>query len=135
MIPACCFFAVVFVPALLIVMIFGAVTGFINSFFVNYMKFVPFISSLAVSIIYGRVALIVTKAANIPISNESFLLLGSTNIWIFPLPFFLAIVLMVIYGVIMAKTGFGRRVYMTGGHANAARLTGINQKKSRQSSS
>ena len=117
------------VLALLITFAFGAVTGLINAFFINGMDFAPFISTLAISTIYGGIALIITFAANIPINNKSFMLLGSTNIWIFPLPFFIAIVLMIIYGVIMAATGFGRRAYMTGGNANAARLAGINPKK------
>jgi len=117
------------VLALLITFVFGAVTGLINAFFVNGLNFAPFISTLAISTIYGGVALIVTFAANIPINNKSFMLLGSTNIWIFPLPFFIAIILMIVYGVIMAYSGFGRRAYMTGGNANAARLAGINPKK------
>ena len=118
------------VPALLIVFVFGAATGLFNAFFVNVMNFAPFISTLALSTIYGGLALIVTNAANIPIGNKSFMLLASTNIAvIFPLPFFIAIILMVAYGIMMASTGFGRRAYMTGGHGNAARLAGINPKK------
>ena len=118
------------VPSLLIVFTFGAATGLLNAFFVNIMNFVPFISTLAMSTIYGGLALIVTNAANIPIGNKSFMLLGSTNIAVvFPLPFFIVIILMVAYGIIMASTGFGRRTYMAGGHANAARLAGISPKK------
>ena len=117
------------VPALLVVLVFGVFTGLANAFFVNFMHLVPFISSLAIGTIYGGVALIITKAANIPISNKSFMSLGLVNIGVFPLAFFIAIILIVIYGIVMANTGFGRRVYMTGGHANAARLAGINPKK------
>jgi len=117
------------VPAVLIILVFGVVTGLANAFFVNFMNMVPFISSLAIGTIFSGVALIITKAANIPISNKSFMSLGLKNIGVFPLPFFIAIILIIIYGIIMANTGFGRRVYMTGGHANAARLAGINPKK------
>lgn len=118
------------VPALIIVLLFGAVTGLLNAFFVNVMGFAPFISTLAMSTIYGGLALIITNAANIPIGNKSFMQLASINIAVYiPLPFLIAIVLMIVYGVIMVATGFGRRTYMTGGHANAARLAGINPKK------
>ena len=116
-------------PALLIVFVFGAVTGLLNALFVNGMNFAPFISTLAMSTIYGGIALIITNAANIPINNKSFMRIGAENIWIFPLPFLIAIVLLVIYGIIMSSTGFGRRAYMTGGNANAARLAGINPKR------
>jgi ribose transport system permease protein len=39
------------------------------------------------------------------------------------------LVLLIVYGVILSATGFGRRIYMTGGNANAARLAGINPKR------
>ena len=42
--------------------------------------------------------------------------------------FLITIVLLVVYGVILKRTRFGRQVYMTGGNANAARLAGINPK-------
>ena len=117
------------VPALLITLGFGAATGLINAFFINVMKFAPFISTLAVSAIYGGLSLVITNAQNIPISNKSFLALGSTNLGMFPLLFLIALVLLVIYGVILYATGFGRRVYMTGGNSNAARLAGIKPHK------
>ena len=117
------------IPALLITLVFGAATGLFNSFLINRMRFAPFISTLAVSTIFGGLSLVITNGANIPVNNKGFLALGSTNLWIFPLPFLIMFVLLVIYGVILSSTGFGRRTYMTGGNANAARLAGINPKK------
>lgn len=120
------------IPALIITLVFGAVTGLINAFFINGLAFAPFISTLAVSAVYGGIALVLTNSANISINkqaNSTFLALGSSNIWIFPVPFFILIVLLAIYGFVLSSSGFGRRVYMTGGNANAARLAGINPKK------
>jgi ribose transport system permease protein len=117
------------IPALIITLVFGAVTGLINSFLINRMRFAPFISTLAVSTIFAGLSLVITNGANIPVNNKSFLALGSTNLWIFPLPFLIMFVLLIIYGVMLSATGFGRRIYMTGGNANAARLAGINPKK------
>jgi ribose transport system permease protein len=120
------------IPALLLTLVFGAVTGLINSFFINVLKFAPFISTLAISSVYAGLGLVLTGAWNIAISrthHSSFLALGSINLGIFPLPFFILIVLMVIYGIILKYTVFGRRVYMIGGNASAARLAGINPVK------
>ena len=120
------------IPAVIVTLLFGAVTGLINAFFVNGLGFAPFISTLAISSIFGGLALVFTNSANIPISSQdhaAFLALGTKNFWIFPVPFIIAVVLLVLYGVILSSTGFGRRVYMTGGNANAARLAGINPKK------
>lgn len=118
------------VPALLITLIFGAVTGLINAGFVNGLNFMAFISTLAVSTVYGGLGLVLTNAQTIPVGNKNFWALGSTNVFgIFPLPFFIMVILLVVYGIILSNTRFGRRIFMTGGNSNAARLAGINPKK------
>ena len=118
------------VPALVITLAFGAVTGLINALLVNGLNFMGFISTLAIATAYGGLALVLTNAQNIAISNRSFWELGSINVLgIFPLPFFITIILMLIYGFILARTRFGRRMYMAGGNPNAARLAGINPKR------
>lgn len=118
------------VPALIITLLFGAVVGLINAFFANVMNFMPFISTLAVSTTLSGLGLVMTNAQNIAISNRSFWLLGSTNVaGVFPLPFFITVILLIIYGVILQNTRFGRRMFMAGGNPNAARLAGINPKK------
>ena len=118
------------VLALLITLVFGAVTGLINASLVNGLNFMAFISTLAISTAYGGLALVLTNAQNIAISNRAFWDLGSTNVLsIFPLPFFITLILMAVYGYIMSSTRFGRRMFMAGGNPNAARLAGINPKK------
>ena len=118
------------VPALLITLVFGAATGLINAFLANVLNFMSFISTLAISTAFGGLALVLTNAQNIAISNRSFWALGSTNVLsIFPLPFFITIILLIVYGFILSNTRFGRRMYMAGGNPNAARLAGINPKK------
>lgn len=118
------------IPALLITLAFGAVTGLVNAAFVNGLNFMAFIATLAVSTVYSGLSLVMTNAQSVAIGNKSFWALGSTNVLgIFPLPFFIAIILLVGYGFILSNTRFGRRIYMAGGNANAARLAGINPKK------
>ena len=120
------------VPSFFLILLFGVATGLMNAFFVNGLKFAPFISTLAVSAVYNGFALILTKAQNMPISTADypgFIKLGTLNLGIFPLPFSIMVVLLAIYGVILYFTGFGRRIYMTGGNANAARLAGINTRR------
>jgi ribose transport system permease protein len=118
------------VPALLIVLAFGAVTGLINAYFVNILGFTAFISTLGVSTVYAGLALVFTNAQNVPIGNQAFYSLGSINVFnIFPLPFFIMVLLLIIYGLILHVTRFGRRIYMVGGNPNSSRLAGINPKK------
>lgn len=117
-------------PALIITILMGCVIGAINAAFANGLNFMPFISTLAIATALNGLGLVLTNAQNIAISNRSFWALGSTNVLgIFPLPFFITIVLLAVYGYIMANTRFGRRMYMAGGNPQAARLAGINPKK------
>lgn len=116
--------------ALLITLIFGAVTGLINAGFVNGLNFMAFISTLAISTAYGGLALVLTNASSVAIGNKGFWALGTTNVLgIFPLPFVIMIILLAVYGFVLSNTRFGRSIYMAGGNANAARLAGINPKK------
>jgi ribose transport system permease protein len=118
------------VPALIVTLAFGAVTGLINAFFVNVLNFTSFISTLGVSTVYGGLALVFTNAQNVTFGNEAFQSLGSTNVFgLFPLPFFIMVLLLAVYGVMLSGTRFGRRIYMVGGNASAARLAGINPKR------
>jgi ribose transport system permease protein len=118
------------VPALLITLVLGGCIGLINAFFVNVLNFMSFISTLALMTVFSGLGLVFTNAQNIAVSNQSFWALGSTNVFgIIPLPFFIMLVLYIIYGFILTSTKFGRRIYMTGGNRNAARLAGINPKK------
>ena len=116
--------------AVVVALIFGAATGLFNAFLVNKLHFTSFISTLGVSTVYAGLALVITNGGNIPIGNEQFWQLGSYNVLgMFPFPFFVLMILMVVYGVVLAKTRAGRRIYMCGGNAVASRLAGINPKK------
>jgi ribose transport system permease protein len=116
--------------AVFIVLLFGAVTGLFNAALINGLNFTAFISTLAVSTIYGGLALVLTNAQTIPIANQGFWRLSSANVFgVFPLPFFIMILLLIAYGIILSNTKFGRRIYMVGGNAGAARLAGINPKR------
>ncbi|NLA88180.1 MAG: ABC transporter permease [Clostridiales bacterium] len=118
------------VPALVITLAIGAVVGLINAFFVNVLSFPSFISTLAVgTAIYG-IALVFTNSQVVPVNNEGFWNLGSNTIFnVIPLPFLITVILMLIYGFILQRTRFGRRIYIVGGNHQAARLAGINPKK------
>lgn len=119
------------VVALIIAILVGAVMGLINAFFVNSVKLMAFIVTIAMSSVYQGIARILTNSQNIAIDQQyaSFYTLGSGTIGIFPIPFIVMVVMMVIYGYILTRTDFGRSVYMTGGNRAAARLCGINRSR------
>jgi ribose transport system permease protein len=101
-------------------MIYGSLAGWINAFLANRFHIIPFIGTLAMAYAWQGVGYLLTGSLNIPVTNESFYKLGSVVLGI-PLPFIIMVVLMVIYGVILSSTRFGRKIYMLGGNRAAAR--------------
>ncbi len=115
--------------ALLITVLFGCAIGLLISFFVNVLNFTSFITTLALMTTLSGIGLVITNAENITINNQNFWALGSINVFgIIPLPFFIMLLLCLIFGLILRFTKFGRSIYMCGGNAGAARLAGINPK-------
>jgi ribose transport system permease protein len=115
--------------ALLIVIAIGGCFGLINAFFANVLNFMPFIATIAMSSVWQGISQAATLNQNIMITNQSFWKLGQINLWIFPLPFVFMVLLLVIYGILISSTRFGRRLMLCGGNRNAARLAGLNYKK------
>ena len=115
--------------ALLIGLLFGALCGAINAFLGYVCGIFPFIATLAMGTIWQGLGNFLTNAQNVVISDRSLWWLGSGEILGVPFAFVLMCVLMIVYGLILAKTKFGRTIYMMGGNFQAARLAGINLKK------
>ncbi len=114
------------VVALIITILVGICMGLINAFWVNVMKLMPFIATIAMSSVYKAMAVIITKSNDVAIANDTFIKLGTSKLWIFPMPFVIMVVLMIIFGLMLSYTKFGRRLILCGGNRTAARLAGIN---------
>ncbi|MFC9351759.1 ABC transporter permease [Arthrobacter sp. NPDC057013] len=113
------FFGAVLVGALL-----GTVTGLI----VVSTKVNSFIGTLAVSIIYRGLAIVITGGAIVaPLPDQ----LASFQTWTWPSLFgltagsVLMLAMTVALGIVLWRTTFGRRIYAVGGNQEAARLSGI----------
>jgi ribose transport system permease protein len=116
--------------ALAIVVLIGCAIGAFNAFLINVLNFMGFIATIGVSSMLQGLINIITKARNISISNRGFWSIGTIAVArVFTLPFLIMVALVVIYGVILARTRFGRTIYMCGGNRWAARLSGLNPKK------
>lgn len=116
--------------ALLLAIAAGMVSGLITSFLVNVLNISAFIATLAMTTVYQGLTQQISNSQTMPVKNQSYWSLGATigNTPV-PLAFIIMVALFVVYGLILAKTKFGRNLYICGGNANAARLAGINPKK------
>lgn len=106
----------------------GALLGLVTGLIVVRSGVNSFIATLATSIIYRGVAVVVTGGAIIyPLASQSedFNMLTWPSLFTLTSATILFVVVVAIIAAIVAFTTFGRRIYAVGGNEEAARLSGI----------
>lgn len=102
----------------------GALAGLFNALSIVRFRVTPFIATLAMMLI-ARGAGHLYSVEPIRGVPEAFVWLGQGRLAGVPFPVYLAMVVVLIGWIVLAKTPFGRRVYAVGGNEEAARLSGI----------
>lgn len=117
--------------AVLITLGFGLVAGAIVALLVNLLNMMAFIATIGISSVWAGMAYVLTRATPVKFTNDSFIQLGSRSFFggYVPLVFLIMLVLLVVYGILLKNTTFGRTIYICGGNRNAARLAGKNPRK------
>ncbi|MGB8453540.1 MAG: ABC transporter permease [Anaerocolumna sp.] len=118
--------------AILICLLTGTLCGFINGFILTkYKELAPMIVTLGTQILYRGIATMILKDQ----ASGSFPTWFSDLYWgsLGSIPYMLItfIILAVIFGVVLHKTTFGRRVYAIGSNRVASRYSGIQVDKIR----
>jgi len=112
-----------------VVVAVGALIGYFNATLVNRLKLGYFIATLATMSIFRGLAYIICDGKAIFITNQAFISIGIIRIFGIPLPSIIFLVFISVFSVILARTRFGRSIYMMGGNPTAAFLAGFNQEK------
>lgn len=115
--------------AIILTLCAGALVGVFNAWMVNKIKLEAFIATLVTQSIVRGFAYIICDGKPVAVSNRAFIDLGTLRILQLPVAVWLMIISFVVFGIILAKTKFGRSVYAIGGSAEAARLAGLNPKR------
>lgn len=112
-------------------LLLGIAFGILNALLINKFRIQSFIATLAVgSFIAKGVALIVSGGRPINIDESVIVWVGTFKIGgIVPVAVVISLAVILIYGVILAKTKFGRSIYLCGGSRQAARLAGLNPER------
>ena len=115
---------------ILIGVLAGLVVGITNGVIITYLKINPLIATLAMSFIILGATKLVSQfgkegVGQIRVDFPEFRWLATTKPLGISLPTWIAFVVLVILGVVLWRTTFGRYVYAAGGNAEAARLAGI----------
>ncbi|MCS5721508.1 ABC transporter permease [Herbiconiux sp. CPCC 203407] len=106
----------------------GAILGTITGTMIVITRVNSFIGSLAISIIYRGVAIVLTGGAILSVTSDQ---LDAFRVWALPVldgvsgGTILFAVTAVVLGLVLWGTTFGRRVYAVGGNEEAARLSGV----------
>lgn len=118
--------------ALVITLCFGAAAALVNIFFINVLNFMSFIVTIGMMSVFGGIATVWTRGNNVNVNVTSFTDLGKVALFdVIPLFFVVMIVIVLLHGIMLTRTRFGRSVYMVGGNPAAARLSGLNPKRVR----
>lgn len=117
--------------ALLISFIVGIIAGLLNATLIVKLNFQPFIATLAMASVAEGLSYVFGNASSIAVENSIITFLGTYRFFndLIPFSVIISLAFMLIYGIILSRTKFGRMIYLCGGNREAARLTGINPKK------
>jgi ribose/xylose/arabinose/galactoside ABC-type transport system permease subunit len=117
--------------AMILCLLLGVAFGLLNALLVNEFGFQAFIATLATGQFIARgVAYIMVSGKTVNIKDPVIVWIGTGKIGNFlPFTIIIALLVILIYGIVLAKTQFGRGVYLCGGNRNAARLAGLNPRR------
>ena len=127
---------------LLLPILIGVAVGLINSFLITIISIPDLLATLSMMYIVAGLHRTYTEGYsiynNMPLTSggvapgqlsEAFLWIGQGQLLGLPVPVWIMVVMVLAAYVILDHTRWGRILYMTGGNAEAATLSGVNVKK------
>jgi ribose transport system permease protein len=123
------FWGVEFWAAIVLTLAAGAVIGCINGLITAYLRIPSFIATLAALSAYRGFAFMFYKGTSVFDASDRLEPLFYGRVLGIPLPLVYIIVFFAAAHWLMRHTRLGRAIYAVGGNANAARLSGINVRR------
>jgi ribose transport system permease protein len=108
-----------------IAIVMGAGIGLINGVVITALGVNPFVTTLGMGFIITGLTEVLSNATPIMVDNPAFQTLGGGNLLGLPIPGLLLIIALVVGGVVLSQSVYGRYVYAIGGGDEASRLTGL----------
>lgn len=112
-------------PVFAVAMLIGLGTGLVNGLLITKRNVSPFLATLATMTLLQGMRFAYTQGApsgNVP---PIYRVLGSQTFLGVPYNLMFLIVLAAVFSILLHKSTYGRRVYLTGGNPTMARLVGI----------
>jgi ribose transport system permease protein len=105
--------------------ILGLALGTLNGIIITRLHVHSFLATLASSLVYSGLALLITNGFLISVSDPSFTNLGQGNVGGIPTPVLVLVAFVLVAMILLNKTVFGRYIFAVGGNAEAAELSGV----------
>ena len=113
------------ISALVVGLLVGAAAGLVNGLLVTKTRMPSFIATLAMLSVLAGLTLRITQGNPVAVNNEAFNAIGQAKPIGVPAPVWIMVVCFLVFGLLLARSRFGRYVYAVGDNVEAARLSGI----------
>ncbi|MGB8313988.1 MAG: ABC transporter permease, partial [Aestuariivirga sp.] len=112
--------------AIILCLMLGILAGAFNAFWIAYVQIPSLVVTLAMLIMYRGIARVLLEDRGINGFPPWFGDLGQKAfLGPFPLGLFIFLVLLIVLGLVLHRTGFGREVYVIGTNVEVARFSGV----------
>ncbi|WP_220729733.1 ABC transporter permease [Streptomyces radicis] len=105
--------------------VIGLALGAVNGLVVTALRIHSFLATLASSLVYSALAVLITGGALITVTAEGFTELGRGEFLGVFIPVWVLAGVVALLWFLLSGTVFGRHVFATGGNAEAAELSGV----------
>lgn len=119
------------VLAIIIGLLLGLIFGFLNGIIVTKFRLMAMIVTIGMSSVYSGLNTLLTKGTAVSGLPTDWLFVGQGYVGPIPVPFVIAVVLLVATTFIMLCTRFGRYSFAVGSNIDAANIIGINPDRQR----
>ncbi|PRB06383.1 ABC transporter permease [Microbacterium sp. MYb64] len=117
--------------ALLAAPLIGLVLGAFNGVVITKLRVHSFLATLASSMIFTTIAVLITGGSLITVTTPGFTALGRNRVGGIFIAVFVMIVVVALLWFVLSRTVFGRHVYAIGGNPEAAELSGVQVTRTR----
>lgn len=111
--------------AMVLTVVVGGAAGFVNGWFITWMRVPPLIMTLATLALFRGLAEGISEARSVTGYPEWFFVLGQHDVLGVPTQLWILAVATIVTGIVLARTTFGRSLYAIGYNETAARFSGI----------
>lgn len=111
--------------AIAVAVLMGAGIGLVNGVVITRLDVNPFVATLGMGFIITGLTEVISNAHPIMVEDPAFQILGGGDLLGIPIPGILLVIALLVGGVVLARSVYGRYVYAIGGGDEASRLTGL----------